>query len=244
MLPLRGAVGYTEAVVPARLALLATLGLPFFACIRAEPPAPDVAPADLSVSPLVLPLPTHASPSSSAALPVAPVASASGSGPSPSVRPPDSDESAALPQTHDRPKSDGAVFDSRVQALWDAIVHDEPERALPFFFPAKAYAQVKAIPHPESDWRHRLVAAYGRDIHALHKRLGDAPASAKLVRFEVPAGGGRWVEPDEETNKIGYFRVYGSRLHFESGGAQRSFDVKSLISWRGEWFVVHLSGFK
>jgi len=157
---------------------------------------------------------------------------------------PSSDESAELPQTQDKPKADGPVFDARVAALWDAIVHDDPDRAMPFFFPAKAYAQVKAIPRPESDWKHRLVAAYARDIHALHKRLGEAPESAKLVRFEVPAGGGRWVEPDEETNKIGYFRVYGSRLHFESGDKARSFEVKSLISWRGEWFVVHLSGFK
>jgi hypothetical protein len=155
-----------------------------------------------------------------------------------------SDEAAALPQTRDKPNPSGPAFEARVKGLWEAIVHDDPERAMPFFFPVKAYGQVKAIPRPESDWKHRLVGAYARDIHALHKKLGDAPESATFVRFEVPAGGGRWVEPDEETNKIGYYRVYGTRLHFQVGGQDRSFEVKSLISWRGEWYVVHLSGFK
>ena len=208
----------------------------FAACARAEPPGPDVGPESLSATPA--PRPPTSLPDNAAAVPTSPKSAA----PSPSA--PLSDESASQPQTRDRPKADGAVFDARVAALWDAIVHDEPERALPFFFPAKAYAQVKAIPRPESDWKYRLVAAYGRDIHALHKQLGSAPDAAKFVRFDVPTGGGRWVEPDEETNKIGYFRVYGSRLHFELGGSSRSFEVKSLISWRGEWFVVHLSGFK
>ena len=143
-----------------------------------------------------------------------------------------------------RPAAEGPAFEARVRALWDAIVRDEPDLAAPFFFPLKAYEQVKAIPHPASDWRHRLFAAYARDIHAAHRRLGARAGEAKLVRLEVPPGGGRWVEPDEETNKIGYFRVYGSRLQCEVDGAQRAIDVKSLISWRGEWYVVHLAGFK
>lgn len=174
----------------------------------------------------------------------APDASSSEAGPDASASAPVSDESAALPQTRDKPNPSGPAFEARVKGLWEAIVNDEPERALPFFFPVKAYGQVKAIPRPESDWKHRLVGAYTRDIHALHKKLGDSPESATFVRFEVPAGGGRWVEPDEETNKIGYYRVYGTRLHFRSGGQERSFEIKSLISWRGEWYVVHLSGFK
>jgi hypothetical protein len=40
--------------------------------------------------------------------------------------------------------------------------------------------------------------------------------------------------------------VYGTRIVFqpESDAKERSFDVSSLISWRGEWYVVHLTGFK
>jgi hypothetical protein len=52
------------------------------------------------------------------------------------------------------------------------------------------------------------------------------------------------VEPGEEWNKIGYFRVFDPKLRYEVDGAGRSFTVKSLISWRGEWYVVHLNAIK
>ncbi len=39
--------------------------------------------------------------------------------------------------------------------IWDAIVHDDPDRAMPFFFPVTAHEQVKAIYSPASDWRRR-----------------------------------------------------------------------------------------
>jgi hypothetical protein len=54
----------------------------------------------------------------------------------------------------------------------------------------------------------------------------------------------RWVEPGEEYNKIGYYRVFGTRLRGEADGHTVTVDVASLISWRGEWYCVHLSGVK
>jgi hypothetical protein len=149
-----------------------------------------------------------------------------------------------LEQTHDKPRGAGAAFDARVGTLWDGIVHDDPDRAMAFFFPVTAYEQVKAIANPGSDWRRRLVANYKRDVHALHARLGDDAETTRLVRVEVPDDRARWVDPGEEGNKLGYYRVYGTRLVYETGGKERAFDVTSLISWRGEWYVVHLTGFK
>ncbi len=149
-----------------------------------------------------------------------------------------------LPQTRAKPEASGAAFDARVAALWEAIASDDPERALPFFFPRDAYVQVKGIQNPAADWKRRLVGAYSRDIHELHVTLGKSAKSARFVRFDAgPAP--RWVEPGEEYNKIGYYRVFGSKVRFEhADGRSDAFAVKSLISWRGEWYVVHLSGFK
>src|SRR5882762_8069343 len=76
-----------------------------------------------------------------------------------------------LPQTRDMPAPTGPV-EVRAAALWDAIVEDDPDRAMPFFFPVTAYEQTKAIPKPAADWKHRLVSNYVRDVHALHKKLG------------------------------------------------------------------------
>jgi hypothetical protein len=148
-----------------------------------------------------------------------------------------------LPQTRDMPPPTGAV-ETRALALWDAIVKDDPDRAMPFFFPLGAYEQTKAIAKPAADWKHRLVANYVRDIQALHKKLGSKGASAQLVGVEVPTENAQWVPPGDEGNKTGYFRVYGARLRYEVDGRPGAFDVSSMISWRGEWYVVHLSGFK
>jgi hypothetical protein len=70
-----------------------------------------------------------------------------------------------LPQTRDMPAPTGAV-ETRAAALWDAIVNDDPDRAMPFFFPVGAYEQTKAITNPAVDWKHRLIGNYLRDIHA------------------------------------------------------------------------------
>ena len=145
-----------------------------------------------------------------------------------------------LPQTHDTPAPTGAV-ETRAAALWDAIVKDDPDRALAFFFPLGAYEQTKAIPKPAADWKHRLVSNYVRDVHALHKKVG---SKAQLIGLEVPTENAQWVPPGDEGNKTGYFRVYGARLRYEIDGRAGAFDVTSMISWRGEWYVVHLSGFK
>jgi hypothetical protein len=41
-------------------------------------------------------------------------------------------------------------------------------------------------------------------------------------------------------NGIGYYEVANSRLVYEYMGQTRSFGIASMISWRGQWYVVHL----
>jgi hypothetical protein len=198
------------------------------ACSRGEPPAWDG--GSLSSSPLP-PLP------SASATAVRDASADSELDAGPPIDP------GILPQTRDRPRL-GPAFEARAAALWDAIVKDDPDRALPAFFPVSAYKQVKAIPSPESDWKRRLVAAFTRDIHKLHERLGRQAASARLLELEVATERARWVEPGEESNKIGYWRVFGSKLRDETDRGAAALDISSLISWRGEWYVVHLASFK
>src|SRR5262249_52797322 len=154
-----------------------------------------------------------------------------------------------LPQTRDRPGSDSAAFNARVAALWTAIVTDDPDKGLPFFFPVTAYDQVKDIPQPSNDWNRRLWRNFVRDVHALHARVSrstkdgearETRETPRLVSFDVPDDRAKWVDPGHEMNKIGYWRVFGTKLRYESGGETRTIEVTSLISWRGEWYVVHL----
>lgn len=145
-----------------------------------------------------------------------------------------------LPQTRDFPPSNGPLVDAGVQGLWQAIVTDNPSAGMPFFFPLSAYLQVKAISNPALDWQNRLVANYQQDIHHLHSLLGSGAAQAQLVSFDIPSSRAEWIVPGVEYNKIGYWRVYGSTIHYQLDGQSGSFTVTSLISWRGVWYVVHL----
>jgi len=144
-----------------------------------------------------------------------------------------------LPQTQSSPSAASPLWQAKVAALWTAIRTGNPQGALPALFPLAAYWQIKAISDPVGDWNDRLVHLYVLDIQALHNWLGPNAASAQLVSVDVPAAG-TWVLPGQEYNSGSYWRVYGTRVHVLVEGQQRSFGIASLISWRGEWYVVHL----
>lgn len=145
-----------------------------------------------------------------------------------------------LPQTHVLPNPGDAVFQAGVGDLWQAIITGNPTTALPFFFPKTAYLQVKAIANPSADYQNRLIDWYRLDIEAAHALLGSHAATATFVRVTVPTAQARWITPGVEFNKGSYYRVYGTRLYYEVNGVTKSIGIFSLISWRGEWYVVHL----
>ncbi|HSU40434.1 MAG TPA: hypothetical protein VLJ38_12740 [Polyangiaceae bacterium] len=150
-----------------------------------------------------------------------------------------------LPQTDARPSAKNATFEARMRLLARAVTSGDADAALPAFFPAVAYAQVKDIPQPDKDWEHRLVAAFRRDIAEYHGKLGPDAAKAVLVAVEVPENKATFMKPGSEGNRVGYYRVLRSTVTFKKpDGKEQSFELTSMISWRGEWYVVHLHGFK
>lgn len=160
--------------------------------------------------------------------------------PTPTPTPTPTTDPGLLPQTHALPSPDDPMFQAGVQDLWQAIVTDDPTTALPFFVPETAYLQVKAIADPSADYRNRLVDWYRVDIAAAHALLGVQASSAAFVRVTVPTAQAVWIVPGVEFNKGSYYRVYGTRLYYQVGGTTKSIGIYSLISWRGEWYVVHL----
>ena len=137
-----------------------------------------------------------------------------------------------------RPSGADPAFLARMGLLWQAVVSGDAAAALPAFFPEAAYLQVKAIANPDADWHQRLIRLYDGDIAALHARLAGRPAP--LVGVSVPDAYATWVRPGAEYNKGSYWRVYGTVVHYTVGRQAASFEVQSLISWRGQWYVVHL----
>lgn len=178
---------------------------------RATAPGPRVSPSGTPVRP--------SAPVSPSALPVAP----------PSV--------ASLPQTSARPRTDDLAFGNAVHDIWLAVTTGDADDALPAFFPEKAYVQVKAVGDPEADWQGRLWYDFTLDLAAVHKLV---PPDATLVKVIVPAQYEQWVGVGACYNRVGYWNVPGARVVYRAGGVTRSFGIASFISWRGDWYLVHL----
>lgn len=154
--------------------------------------------------------------------------------------PPTTVDPGTLSQTDDKPASSSSEVDRMGQLLWDAIVADDPSVALETFFPLAAYEQVKDIWNPESDWNNRLIAAFEADVASLYTQLGNSADQAVYLGIDIPGDQAQWIYPGGEYNKVGYWRVYGTTLDYAINGVEKSLPVYSLISWRGEWYVVHL----
>jgi hypothetical protein len=126
-----------------------------------------------------------------------------------------------------------------MQALWQSIVDGQPTEGAGAFFPLQAYVQVKAISDPVHDYQTRLIANFDQDIESLHAAVASEGGQPNLVSVQVPAAA-QWVLPGTEYNKGSYWRVYGTTVTYVAGGQRHTFEIHSLISWRGQWYVVHL----
>lgn len=141
-----------------------------------------------------------------------------------------------LPQTRQLPSASDPAFQARIADLWSAILDGEPSLAARAFFPLSAYIQVKGISDPVHDYQTRLVANFDQDIMSLHSEIG---GSATFVSVTVPDSA-QWILPGVEYNKGSYWRVFGTRVDFQTGGRPGHLTIASMISWRGQWYVVHL----
>jgi hypothetical protein len=141
------------------------------------------------------------------------------------------------------PAAADPIFRARVRDLWRAVVGGSPAEARPFFFPLSAYIQVKGISDPVHDYQTRLIPNFDQDVQALHAALGAAAGSATFTAVSVP-NAAQWIVPGVEYNKGSYWRVYGTTVSYTAGGQSRSFPIMSMISWRGEWYVVHLGAIR
>jgi hypothetical protein len=157
--------------------------------------------------------------------------------PTPSALPVGPANAGTLPQTSALPKTSAAAFDNAVHDLWLAVATGNPGYARPAFFPEKAYEQVKAIADPESDWQGRLWLDFTLDVAAVHKLI---KPGATLTKVITPTGYEQWIPAGACYNSTGYWHLPGSRLVYREGGVTHSFGIASFISWRGDWYLIHL----
>ncbi len=229
-------------------------------CARSEPPGSAVPPtfravgvattADGSLSGQAneAPLPSRATLAPSA-LQAATTAPDAGVSPEPLIAEPDSDlldeAGNPKPQTQDLPSSNDPGFQARLSSLCTAIIEGSPEKGHSAFFPLVAYRQVKAISDPDRDYKFRLLKHFDRDIIEYRRRIAKKRTPIKCSGLRIAQAQARWMKPGSEYNRIGYFRVLRSQLDLTGAdGNTTTLEVTSLISWRGQWYIVHLNGFE
>lgn len=226
------------AVRPARLAAAVALVALVAGCsataqaARAQPAKGATSPAGGAGSA------SASKPSASATSPaLRPTATRAPAAPQPSSLPVAPASAGSEPQTTAFPKTTDAAFTAAVHDIWLAVSTGNPGYARPAFFPEPAYLQIKAISDPAADWHDRLWYDFTLDVAAAHKLIG---SSATLDKVVVPAQYAQWIPPGACYNSGGYWHVPGSRLVYRSNGAVKSIGIASFISWRGDWYVVHL----
>jgi hypothetical protein len=157
--------------------------------------------------------------------------------PTPSALPVGPANAGRLPQTSALPKTNAAAFSNAVHDLWLAVTTGNPNYAKPAFFPEKAYEQVKAIADPESDWQGRLWYDFTLDLAAVHQVV---KPGATFIKVIAPTQYQQWIPPGACYNSTGYWHLPGARLVYREGGVTHSFGIASFISWRGDWYLIHL----
>lgn len=141
------------------------------------------------------------------------------------------------PQTQKYPNLHSQAWHNAMFDLWLAVTTGKASFARQAFFPEGAYAQLKAIAYPGSDWTNRLYLDFELDVAAAHGVVG---SHAKLLRIDMaPSYEAAWIPPGYCYNSVGYWHINGGRLVYEKDGQERSIGIASLISWRGVWYVVH-----
>ncbi|MHB8189859.1 MAG: hypothetical protein ACYDHP_05455 [Ferrimicrobium sp.] len=145
-----------------------------------------------------------------------------------------------LPQTNQKPSATSAAFQARMRSLWIAIKIDSIEYGLKAFFTLDSYLSVKSLYNNAHDYANRLLVHFALDIEAAHKLIASQGTNPIYVGVKVPMNYAAWVPPGVCYNRLGYWHVPGTRLLYSVHGVLHSIGVLSLISWRGQWYIVHL----
>ncbi len=138
------------------------------------------------------------------------------------------------------PRPEASEAATRAEAFLAAVRDDDADAALAFFLPRDAFRQIKGVSDPDRFYD-RLVRHFRADVHALHQAHPEL-SGARFLRVELSRRRS-WVRPRQEANRLPYWSVRHSRLVYEVEGQERSFELRTLITWDDHWYLTHLGEF-
>ena len=148
---------------------------------------------------------------------------------------------AGLLATEDAlPSSIAPDLADRSRHLVEAIAKDDPLLAQDFVFPRDAYAASHDRSDASSVWDKKVLAAFGRDIHTLHKRIKNS-AHAAFLTFEL-GHEVQQITPKPKDFDRPLWRAKHSKITISIDGKTDRIDIAEMMGWRGAWYVTRLRG--
>jgi len=126
----------------------------------------------------------------------------------------------------------------RARHLLEAIQKDDGELAGDIVFPRDAYIAVKDVADPGKHWDQKVLAAFRKDVHVLHKRMKGIDR-ARFTGFELGQPASEAMPKKHDLLRM-LWRAKRSRLAFTIDGKPSHFDVAEMTSWKGAWYVTRL----
>ena len=127
---------------------------------------------------------------------------------------------------------------TRAKHLLEAIRRDDGDLAADMIFPRDAYLNVKDVPDPGKHWDAKVLAAFRKHVHLLHKHTKGVER-ATFTTFDV---GQSVVQapPKKRDLKRSLWRARHSRLGFTIDGKPGHFDLLEMTAWQGSWYITRL----
>jgi hypothetical protein len=145
---------------------------------------------------------------------------------------------AAPPDDTNLPAASGDELTTRAKHLLEAIAHDNADLGVDMIFPREAYIAARDASDPGKAWDIKVVGAFRRSVHALHRR-STGIERAQFVSFELGHSVVQ-ITPKKRDWKRPLWRVHRSKLTYTVDGRTQRIEIGELTSWRGNWYVTRL----
>ncbi len=127
---------------------------------------------------------------------------------------------------------------TRARHLLEAIQRDDASLATDIVFPRDAYLAVRDAPDPGKTWDMKVMAAFKKEVHALHRRTKGVD-HAVFTSFELGQPASEAMPKKHDLKRM-LWRARRSRLGFTIDGKPSHFDITEMTGWRGAWYVTRL----
>jgi hypothetical protein len=149
---------------------------------------------------------------------------------------------AAPPDDTNLPAAASDELTARAKHLFEAVVRDNADLGTDMVFPRDAYIAAHDSADPGKAWDSKILGAFRRSVHTLHKRNARGALleeGAQFVSFEL-GHAVLEITPKRKEWKRPLWRVHGSKINYTLDGKTQRLEINEMTSWRGAWYVTKL----